>query len=50
MAIQWYPGHMRTAREEAVETLRATDVVIEVLAFPSAATALSSQTRPAERP
>lgn len=31
MAIQWFPGHMRTAREEAIETLRATDVVIEVL-------------------
>ncbi len=31
MAIDWFPGHMLKARKEAVETLRRTDVVIEVL-------------------
>src|SRR5688572_13955698 len=31
MTIQWFPGHMATARREAVETMRKTDVVIEVL-------------------
>ena len=29
--IDWFPGHMVTARKEAVETMRKTDVVIEVL-------------------
>jgi ribosome biogenesis GTPase A len=31
MTIEWYPGHMATARREAMETMRTTDVVIEVL-------------------
>ncbi len=29
--IDWFPGHMSTARKEATETMRKTDVVIEVL-------------------
>ncbi len=31
MAINWFPGHMRTARKKAEETLGNVDVVIEVL-------------------
>lgn len=31
MAIQWYPGHMTSARKKAEETLEHIDVVIEVL-------------------
>lgn len=31
MTIRWYPGHMATARKEAAETMRKTDLVIEVL-------------------
>ena len=31
MTIEWFPGHMATARRKAIETMRATDVVIEVL-------------------
>jgi ribosome biogenesis GTPase A len=31
MAIQWYPGHMTSARKKAEETMEFTDVVIEVL-------------------
>lgn len=31
MTIEWFPGHMATARREAVATMRKTDVVIEVL-------------------
>ena len=31
MAIGWFPGHMATAKKEAIETMRSTDVVIEVL-------------------
>ena len=31
MSINWYPGHMVTARSKAAETMRATDLVIEVL-------------------
>jgi ribosome biogenesis GTPase A len=31
MAIEWYPGHMVTARKEAAIAMRKTDVVIEVL-------------------
>ncbi|HTV17821.1 MAG TPA: ribosome biogenesis GTPase YlqF [Polyangiaceae bacterium] len=31
MAIDWYPGHMVTARKEAAIAMRKTDVVIEVL-------------------
>jgi len=31
MAIDWFPGHMATARREAGETMQKTDVVIEIL-------------------
>jgi ribosome biogenesis GTPase A len=31
MAIGWYPGHMVTARKDAVVAMRKTDVVVEVL-------------------
>ena len=31
MAIQWYPGHMTSARKKAEETMEHIDVVIEVL-------------------
>jgi ribosome biogenesis GTPase A len=31
MAIQWFPGHMTSARKKAAETMARTDVVIEVL-------------------
>jgi ribosome biogenesis GTPase A len=31
MSINWYPGHMVTARSKAAETMRKTDLVIEVL-------------------
>jgi ribosome biogenesis GTPase A len=31
MSIKWYPGHMVTARVKAAETMRKTDLVIEVL-------------------
>ncbi|MDR2001283.1 MAG: ribosome biogenesis GTPase YlqF, partial [Zoogloeaceae bacterium] len=31
MAIQWFPGHMTSARKKAAETLAQVDVVIEVL-------------------
>jgi ribosome biogenesis GTPase A len=31
MAIQWFPGHMASARKKAAETMAQTDVVIEVL-------------------
>src|SRR5271169_1308937 len=31
MAIQWFPGHMTTARKKAAETMARIDVVIEVL-------------------
>ncbi len=31
MAIQWFPGHMTSARKRAAETLARTDLVIEVL-------------------
>ena len=30
MSIQWFPGHMTSARKEAARTLALTDVVIEV--------------------
>lgn len=30
MSIQWFPGHMTSARRKAAETLATTDVVIEV--------------------
>ena len=31
MSIQWYPGHMTSARKKAAETMAAIDVVIEVV-------------------
>ena len=31
MAIQWFPGHMTSARKKAAETMALTDVVIEVV-------------------
>jgi ribosome biogenesis GTPase A len=31
MPIQWFPGHMTSARKKAAETMAQTDVVIEVL-------------------
>ncbi len=31
MTIQWFPGHMNSARKKAAETMEMTDVVIEVL-------------------
>ncbi len=31
MAIQWFPGHMTSARKKAAETMAEVDVVIEVL-------------------
>ncbi|MCW5614182.1 MAG: ribosome biogenesis GTPase YlqF [Rhodocyclaceae bacterium] len=31
MAIQWFPGHMTSARRKAAETMAMVDVVIEVL-------------------
>ncbi len=31
MPINWYPGHMVTARTKAAETMRKTDLVIELL-------------------
>ena len=31
MSIQWFPGHMNTARREAGKTMQAIDVIIEVL-------------------
>lgn len=31
MAIQWFPGHMSSARKKAAETMARTDLVIEVV-------------------
>jgi len=31
MSIQWFPGHMNTARREAVKTMETIDVIVEVL-------------------
>lgn len=31
MSIQWYPGHMTSAKKKAAETLAVADVVVEVL-------------------
>ena len=31
MAIQWFPGHMTSARKKAAETMANVDVVIEVV-------------------
>jgi ribosome biogenesis GTPase A len=31
MSIQWFPGHMHSARNQAIETMETTDLVIEVI-------------------
>ena len=31
MSIQWFPGHMTSARKKAAETLAQADVVVEVV-------------------
>jgi hypothetical protein len=31
MAIQWYPGHMTSARKKAAEAMASIDVVIELV-------------------
>ena len=31
MSIQWFPGHMNTARREAAKTMETIDVIVEVL-------------------
>jgi len=31
MSIQWFPGHMNTARREAAKTIASIDVIVEVL-------------------
>jgi ribosome biogenesis GTPase A len=31
MSIQWFPGHMHSARKKAAETMESVDVVIEML-------------------
>ena len=31
MSIQWFPGHMTSARKKAAETLAMVDVVVEVV-------------------
>ena len=31
MPIQWFPGHMASARKKAAETMASIDVVIEVV-------------------
>ncbi len=31
MSIQWFPGHMASARKKAAETMASTDLVIEVV-------------------
>jgi ribosome biogenesis GTPase A len=31
MSIKWFPGHMIAARKKAAESMRMTDLVIEVL-------------------
>ena len=31
MVIQWFPGHMNSARNKAAETMEITDLVIEVV-------------------
>ncbi len=31
MSIQWFPGHMTSARKKAAETMARTDLVVEVL-------------------
>ena len=34
MSIQWFPGHMTSARKKAAESMERIDVVIEVLIAP----------------
>ncbi len=31
MSIQWFPGHMTSARKKAAETLAMVDVVVELV-------------------
>src|SRR5467141_872328 len=31
MSIQWFPGHMNTARKEAAKTIEVIDVIVEIL-------------------
>ena len=31
MSIQWFPGHMNTARKEAAKTMEVIDVIVELL-------------------
>jgi len=31
MSIQWFPGHMNSARREAAKTMETVDVIVEVL-------------------
>jgi ribosome biogenesis GTPase A len=31
MSIQWFPGHMNTARKEAAKTMAMVDVIVEIL-------------------
>jgi len=31
MSIQWFPGHMNTARKEAANTMEVINVIVEVL-------------------
>ena len=31
MSIQWFPGHMNTARKEAAKTMEVIDVIVEML-------------------
>ena len=31
MSIQWFPGHMNSARKEAAKTMEVVDVIVEVL-------------------
>lgn len=31
MSIQWFPGHMNTARKEAAKTMEVIDVLVEIL-------------------
>ena len=31
MSIQWFPGHMNSARREAAKTMETIDLIVEVL-------------------
>lgn len=54
MAINWFPGHMATARKEAVETMGKIDLVIEILdarvAFSSCNPAFEKMRKQTQRP